>query len=136
MAHLNASSMKTVIFILCLGLLPMCMFPQISDSSHLRSRAKQVREIGIVTLGCGAVIAGAGYGYILIANSPGYKSNNATGYNSYYAMINNGVFYCVVGGILCIYGIIQLSRSAFFLIRSKNITLTPSGQNIGIVLNF
>ncbi|MGA2824404.1 MAG: hypothetical protein ABSE72_12865 [Bacteroidales bacterium] len=95
----------------------------------LTRRTSIARKDGFIPLVCGVLMAGGGAAYIAEASNPYFSETKEYKFNT-------GVFYCVLGGAAIIDGIIRLGNSAVLVNRAKKITLTTSGQNIGLALNF
>jgi hypothetical protein len=95
----------------------------------LMGQARITRNEGFFLLVDGVIMAGVGAAYIAQAPDPYFSGTKEFKFNT-------GVFYCVIGGAVIIVGIIRLGKSIVLVNRAKKITLTPSGQNIGLALNF
>jgi hypothetical protein len=103
---------------------------QYSQSYYdLNEQARKLRKQGGLDLAWGFLLGGSGA--LLLAYQPSPYVNYPTTWRFY-----TGVTCVVLGGLEFILAGVNFGRAAVLVNKSKNITLTPSKQNIGIALNF
>jgi hypothetical protein len=105
--------------------------PQTQEQNNyeLQNEIKRWRNKGITNLVCGATWTGLGVTCLVLQPNPNYYYSTSTYFWT-------GVTLVTIGGIEMIYGWVQLGHASVLLSRSKQITLTPSNNNIGIAINF
>lgn len=95
----------------------------------LNEQARKLRKQGGYDLAWGFLLGGTGALFLAYQPSPYVNYPNTWRFYT-------GVTCCVLGGIEFILAGVNFGKAAVLVNRSKNITLTPSKQNIGIAINF